>query len=213
MIGEIVTDRPGTSICIYWLQVFFSPRFRCTLDVHCTLGCFSKDTLKKNKMSTPPHNWGVPRKIISRRRGWSNKSRGLALALKVWQNRRRFSAFGVTYMAPEWVKMSYNHRGKCFRVIWGLSWQHLVCSSFCPSKRLRGSKITKSDVMKIFWWADQKINISSLIMVLESHFGEIWAKLETVFLRKSHFCIYPILAQNGLFLASRPQFWPKNPKS
>ena len=49
-----------------------------------TLGCFSKDTLKKNKMSTPPHNWGVPRKIISRRRGWSNKSRGLALALKVW---------------------------------------------------------------------------------------------------------------------------------
>ena len=35
-------------------------------------------------MSTPPHNWGVPRKIISRRRGWSNKSRGLALALKVW---------------------------------------------------------------------------------------------------------------------------------
>ena len=22
-----------------------------------TLGCFSKDTLKKNKMSTPPHNW------------------------------------------------------------------------------------------------------------------------------------------------------------
>ena len=35
-------------------------------------------------MSTPPHNWGVPRKIISRRRGWLNKSRGLALALKVW---------------------------------------------------------------------------------------------------------------------------------
>ena len=25
----------------------------------CILGCFSKDTLKKNKMSTPPHNWGV----------------------------------------------------------------------------------------------------------------------------------------------------------
>ena len=110
----------------------------------CILGCFSKDTLKKNKMSTPPHNWGVPRKIISRRRGWSNKSRGLALALKVWQNRRRFSASGGTYMAPEWAKMSYNHRGKCFRVIWGLSWQHLVCSSCYPSKRLRGSKITKS---------------------------------------------------------------------
>ena len=37
--------------------------------ISCLLGCFSKDTLKKNKMSTPPHNWGVPRKIISRRRG------------------------------------------------------------------------------------------------------------------------------------------------
>ena len=34
-----------------------------------SVGCFSKDTLKKNKMATPPHNWGVPRKIISRRRG------------------------------------------------------------------------------------------------------------------------------------------------
>ena len=41
-------------------------------------------------MFTPPRNWGVPRKIISRRRGWSNKSRGSALTLKVWQNWRRW---------------------------------------------------------------------------------------------------------------------------
>ena len=59
-------------------------KYQIRRNVDCWVGCFSKDTLKKNKMSTPPHNWGVPRKIISRRRGWSNKSRGLALALKVW---------------------------------------------------------------------------------------------------------------------------------
>ena len=56
----------------------------------CSLGCFSKDTLKKNKMYNPPHNFWVPRKIISRRRGWSNKSRGSPLTLKVWQHRRRW---------------------------------------------------------------------------------------------------------------------------
>ena len=32
------------------------------------LGCFSKDTLKKNKMFTPARYWGAPRKSISRRR-------------------------------------------------------------------------------------------------------------------------------------------------
>ena len=61
----------------------------------CLLGCFSKDTLKKNKMFTPARYWGAPRKSISRRRDWSNKSRGLPKALKVWKkitprrNRRR----------------------------------------------------------------------------------------------------------------------------
>ncbi len=34
----------------------------------CVLGCFSKDTLKKNKMFTPARYWGAPRKSISRRR-------------------------------------------------------------------------------------------------------------------------------------------------
>ena len=38
-------------------------------------------------MFTPPCNWGLPRKIISRRRGWSDKSWGSALTLKVWWNR------------------------------------------------------------------------------------------------------------------------------
>ena len=50
-----------------------------------TVGCFSKDTLKKNKNPTPARNWGAPRKNISRRRGWFNKSRGLLKALEVWQ--------------------------------------------------------------------------------------------------------------------------------
>ena len=32
------------------------------------LGCFKKDTLKKNETFTPARNWGVPRKFISRRK-------------------------------------------------------------------------------------------------------------------------------------------------
>ena len=55
----------------------------------CPIGCFKKDTLKKNEIFTPARNWGVPRKFISRRKRWSHKSRGLAKWLKVWQNRRR----------------------------------------------------------------------------------------------------------------------------
>ena len=35
----------------------------------CKLGCFSKDTLKKNKKTNPVRNWGGPRENISRRRG------------------------------------------------------------------------------------------------------------------------------------------------
>ena len=50
-----------------------------------TLGWFIKDTLKKNKNRNPVRNWGVPRKNISRRREWSNKSRGLLNTLKVWR--------------------------------------------------------------------------------------------------------------------------------
>ena len=55
----------------------------------CELGCFKKDTLKKNETSTPARNWGIPKKFISWRKCWSYKSRGLAKWLKVWQNRRR----------------------------------------------------------------------------------------------------------------------------
>ena len=51
----------------------------------CALGCFSKDTLKKNQKPNPVRNWGVPRENISRRRGWSDKSRGSLKTLEVWQ--------------------------------------------------------------------------------------------------------------------------------
>ena len=64
-----------------------SPRARDARQ--CPVGCFKKDTLKKNETFTPARNWGVPRKFISRRKCWSHKSRGLAKWLKVWQNRRR----------------------------------------------------------------------------------------------------------------------------
>ena len=41
-------------------------------DLHCYymyIRVFLKGHFEKNKMFTPPHNWGVPGKIISRRRG------------------------------------------------------------------------------------------------------------------------------------------------
>ena len=38
-------------------------------DDEYTLGCFSKDTLKKNKKTNPVRSWGGPRENISRRRG------------------------------------------------------------------------------------------------------------------------------------------------
>ena len=67
------------------LQIF--PDMSCSVVtwLSCTLGCFIKDTLKKNKNRNPVRNWGVPRKNISRRREWSNKSRGLLNTLKVWR--------------------------------------------------------------------------------------------------------------------------------
>ena len=39
------------------------------LFIACTLGCFSKDTLKENNKPNPVCYWGGPRENISRRRG------------------------------------------------------------------------------------------------------------------------------------------------
>ena len=53
----------------------------------CTLGCFSKDTLKKK---CPPHHitWGYLERSYPE--GEADKtSQGSPLTLKVWQNRRR----------------------------------------------------------------------------------------------------------------------------
>ena len=50
-----------------------------------TLVCFSKDTLKKNKKTNPVRYWGGPWENISRRRGWSDKSRRSPKALEVWK--------------------------------------------------------------------------------------------------------------------------------
>ena len=92
------------------------------------LGCFSKDTLKKIKMSTPPHNWGVPRKIISRRKDWSNKSRGSALTLKVWQKtarwrnqRRRWNLYDKCYWRCfRWKALALGVILRCVWAMWDL---------------------------------------------------------------------------------------------
>ena len=79
-----------TRPCAYVVHTFcIAPTyFTCSALLHIRV--FLKGHFVKKKMFTPPRNWGVPRKIISRRRGWSNKSRGSALTLKVWQNWRRW---------------------------------------------------------------------------------------------------------------------------
>ena len=52
-----------------------------------------------------------------------------------------------------------------FRVIWGLSGHYLIPLS------QQGTKITKSAVVKIFWWGYVKRHILSSKMVLEGYFG------------------------------------------
>jgi len=74
----------------FWTRQAFSQVISCLLWHYIMyIRVFLKGHFVKKKMFTPPRNWGVPRKIISRRRGWSDKSWGSALTLKVWWNRRR----------------------------------------------------------------------------------------------------------------------------
>ena len=75
------------SLVIYQSQpkLHWTIRYKALWKYICILGCFSKDTLKKNKKPNPVRNWGAPRENISRRRGWSNKSRGSLKTLEVWQ--------------------------------------------------------------------------------------------------------------------------------
>ena len=54
--------------CQYDMSTSFAYIHKMTW-VTCTLGCFSKDTLKENKKPNPVRNWGGPRENISRRRG------------------------------------------------------------------------------------------------------------------------------------------------
>ena len=73
-----------------WLSSF--------LNYVCTLGCFSKDTLKQKKKTNPVRNWGGPRENIYRRRGWSDKSRGSPKALEVWK-KLRIGGGGVIFQS------------------------------------------------------------------------------------------------------------------
>ena len=66
-------------------STYISSKFNRLYLYACTLGCFWKDTLKKNKKPNPVRNWGGPKENISRRRGWSDKSRRSPKALEVWK--------------------------------------------------------------------------------------------------------------------------------
>ena len=55
-----------------------------------------------------------------------------------------------TQGGPTWLIILYYTHGKCFRVIWGLPGQHLVRSSFYPSRPLWGSKNHNFAILKFF---------------------------------------------------------------
>ena len=114
---------------------------------------------------------------------------------------------------PMWHIMMYYTCEKCFRATWTLPGRLLACWSISASGLLSWATNLNFATLKNFWWGYQKNDILSSIMVLEGHFGAIWAIFEMMFLRKIDFCIYPILAQNGLFLVPRPPFGPHSPKT
>ena len=114
---------------------------------------------------------------------------------------------------PMWHIMMYYTCGKCFRATWTLPGRLLACWSISASWLLSWATNLNFETLKNFWWGYKKNDILSSIMVLEGHFGAIWAIFEMMFLRKIDFCIYPILDQNGLFLVPRPLFGPHSPKS
>ena len=101
--------RGGATKFSYILPIIFSASL-CFKAMFLTHGCvytrvFLKGHFVKKKKFTPPRNWGAPRKNISRRRGWSNKSRGSLKALEVWQNSRRrprqcFWMWKVLFLLP-----------------------------------------------------------------------------------------------------------------
>ena len=63
------------------------PVYKCKYSVQqwIYIRVFQKRHFVKKKMCTPPRNWWVPWKIISRRRAPKNKSRGSLLTLEVGQ--------------------------------------------------------------------------------------------------------------------------------
>ena len=110
---------------------------------------------------------------------------------------------------PTWLIVMYHTCGKCFRVIWGLPGQHLVRSSFYPSRRLRGTKNFNFAVVKNFSWICEPRPISKCKVVLDVYFRPFSSILGMVFFQKMALCEYLILVIFGQFWLFRANFGPE----
>ena len=130
-------------------------------------------------MCTPPRNWGVPRKFISRRRAPKNKSRGSLLTLEVGQIWP--GSGSVFYQLMVLVSLHYSmlyYRGKVLSrdKIW---WQGGGRSSAMwqadpPSEETRGNsvKICMNRMLgRMYQW---NVFYFILLCYVMFHFSEFW---------------------------------------
>ena len=96
--------------------------------------------------------------------------------------------------------------------IWGLLGQHLVRSSFYPSRRPRGTKNLNFAVVKIFSWTNQPRPISKCKVVLDVYFRPFSSILEVMFFWKMAIYEYLILVFFGQFWLFKAHFWPRTSK-
>ena len=84
--------------------------------------------------------------------------------------------------------------GKCFKVIWGLSWQNTVRSSLYPSWHVIRTKNLNFGTLKNFSWNATTDHISSFSFTQSAKFLRTRAKSEDMFFQKMSFCPGPFLA-------------------
>ena len=125
-------------------------------------------------------------------------------------------ASGAFYMAPEWPKchiIMFYTCGKCFKVIWGLSWQNTVRSSLYPSWHVIRTKNLNFGTLKNFQWISLPIFFSVHYWPQRVFFVRFYQIWRWCFWEKSTFLhplFWPKTAQNDHFWPPEELFLAKN---
>ena len=113
---------------------------------------------------------------------------------------------------PKWHVIMCYTCGEWFKVIWGLSWQYLVRSSFYPSWHVSRTKNLNFGAVKIFHEYMRRNLFHHNNWSKNNILCQFQPNRRVCFFQKMAICPYPFLAIFDQFWHFLARFWPLEPK-